>query len=354
MSDPAKRKLFASIVRQFSVFAQQELRPSRQPWAVLPAARALLAGGVIAAIAWFWAGAAAGGVAYFGAACAITLSVLGPPRARLTNSVAQAVGAALGLSIAGLTPHAPFADVIAATAVAFASGFVGRFGSAWTALALMTVIGVAYGQFAPTPLDWTQQVVWYLVGSFVVAVIVAIPLRAHEGATARIPPAGTSPRASVRVSLLNGVRLALAMGVATVFGATLDRGNHSFWLPLTVAVVMRVEYGAVLFRAVNRVVGTIVGALIAALIIILFPSDGALAAFAILGIAFAALAAPKLYALSVIGITASALMSTEIGATDPVTPLVRVGDTLLGALIAIVLGHLIWVRAARRPSTVGS
>jgi hypothetical protein len=321
---------------------------STRPWAVVPAARALLAGGVIAGIAWFWAGAAAGGVAYFGAACAITLSVLGPPRARLTNSVAQAVGATVGLSIAGLTPHAPVADVVAAIIVALASGFVGRFGSAWTAFALMAVIGLAYGQFAPTPLDWTQQVVWYLVGSLVVAVLVAIPLRSREGGAARLPPAGTSPRPSIRQSLLNGIRLALAMGVATVLGATLDRGHDSFWLPLTVAVVVRAEYGPVLFRAVNRVVGTIVGALVAALIIIVFPPDAALAVCAVLGISFAALAAPKLYGLSVIGITASALMSSEIGATDPVTPLVRVGDTLLGALIAIVLGHLIWLRGERR------
>jgi hypothetical protein len=320
-----------------------------RPWGVVPAVRALLAGGVIAGIAWVWAGAAAGGVAYFGAACAITLSVLGPPRARLANSLAQAAGATFGLTIAGLTPHAPVADVIAASIVALASGFVGRFGSAWTAFALMAVIGLAYGQFAPTPLNWNQQVVWYLVGSLVVAVLVAIPLRSREGATALLPPAGTSPRASVRESLLNGTRLALAMGVATALGATLDRGHDSFWLPLTVAVVVRAEYGPVLIRAVNRVVGTIVGALVAALIIIVFPPDGALAVCAILGISFAALAAPKLYGLSVIGITASALMSSEIGATDPVTPLIRVGDTLLGALIAIVLGHLIWLRRERRP-----
>jgi hypothetical protein len=319
-----------------------------RPWGVVPAVRALLAGGVIAGIAWMWAGAAAGGVAYFGAACAITLSVLGPPRARLTNSITQAVGATVGLSIGGLTPHAPVADVIAALIVALASGFVGRFGSAWTAFALMAVIGLAYGQFAPTPLDWTQQVVWYLVGSLVVAVLVAIPLRSREGDTARLPPAGTSRRPSIRESLLNGVRLAFAMGVATLLGATLERGHDSFWLPLTVAVIVRAEYGPVLVRAVNRVVGTMIGALVAALIIVVFPPDGALAVCAILGISFAAFAAPKLYGLSVIGITASALMSSEIGAADPVTPLVRVGDTLLGALIAIVLGHLIWLHLERR------
>jgi hypothetical protein len=348
MPDSHRKNLLHGIARRLSDFGREELRPTTQPWAVVPAARALLAGAVIAGIAWTWAGTAAGGVAYFGAACAITLSVLGPPRARFANSLAQAAGATLGLSIAGLTPHNLTVEVIVAAAVAFLSGIVGRFGSAWTALALMAVIGVAYGQFAPTPLHWTQQVVWYLVGSLVVAVFVAIPLRLYDGATARLPPAGTSPRPTVPESLVNAARLALAIGVATVLGATLDRGQHSFWLPLTVAVVVRAEYGTVLFRAVNRIAGTIVGAVIAAAVIFVFPSDGALAVCAILGISFAAFAAPKLYALSVIGITASALMSTEIGATDPVTPLVRVGDTLLGALVALVLGHLIWLRRARQ------
>ena len=326
------------------------LRPNQNPWAVASAVRALVAGGVIAAMAWFWAGASAGGMAYFGAACAITLSVLGRPRVRLVNSVAQAAGAAAGLTIAGLTPHAPFVDVIVAVCVGFASGVAGRFGSAWTAFSLMAVVGVAFGQFAPTPLVWQQQVLWYVVGSLVVAVVVAIPLRSFEGAVAALPPAGAGRRASTGNTLVNGARIALTMGVATLVAATLDHGTHSFWLPLTVAVVVRAEYGTVVFRAVNRVVGTIAGALVAAVVIIFFPSDVALVICAILGISFAALAAPKLYALSVIGITASALMSTEIGASDPASPLVRVGDTLIGVLIAVVLGYLVWQRPKRTPS----
>jgi uncharacterized membrane protein YccC len=98
---------------------------------------------------------------------------------------------------------------------------------------------------------------------------------------------------------------------------------------------------------INRVAGTIIGALIAALVITVLPADLSLAIVAVLAIGFAAAAAPKLYALSVIGITASALLSTEIGATDPVIPLVRVADTLLGAVIAVVLGLLLWPRALR-------
>lgn len=61
---------------------------------------------------------------------------------------------------------------------------------------------------------------------------------------------------------------------------------------------------------------------------------------------FAVLSAPKLYALSVIGITASALLSASIGNADPVFPLVRLLDTLLGCAIAIVFGYLLWRRNA--------
>jgi uncharacterized membrane protein YccC len=53
-------------------------------------------------------------------------------------------------------------------------------------------------------------------------------------------------------------------------------------------------------------------------------------------------AAPKLYGLSVIGITASALLSASIGTDDPVYPALRLVDTLAGCAVALVFGYLLW------------
>ena len=72
--------------------------------------------------------------------------------------------------------------------------------------------------------------------------------------------------------------------------------------------------------------------------------------FAAFAIAFAVLAAPKLYALSVVGVTSSALLSASIGSPDPAYPSIRVLDTLLGCAIAIVFGYLLWPGRATLPT----
>ena len=65
--------------------------------------------------------------------------------------------------------------------------------------------------------------------------------------------------------------------------------------------------------------------------------------------AFAALTAPKLYGLSVIGVTVSAILASSMGHADIVTPAIRILDTLLGAVIAVVFGYLLWPGVRRLP-----
>jgi uncharacterized membrane protein YccC len=94
-------------------------------------------------------------------------------------------------------------------------------------------------------------------------------------------------------------------------------------------------------------VGTIVGSLFAALVLLTFGSGWPVAAAAAVSLGLAVLAAPKLYALSVVGVTSSALLSSCIGSSDPSSPAIRLIDTLLGCAVAIVFGYLLW---PRRPS----
>jgi uncharacterized membrane protein YccC len=122
----------------------------------------------------------------------------------------------------------------------------------------------------------------------------------------------------------------------------LHQKSHSYWLPLTVAVVVRPEYASVFVRTVNRVIGSIGGAVLAAIALLVLPSGGVVAVAATLSIGWAVLSAPKLYALSVIGITGSALLSASIGTEDPVYPALRLLDTLAGCAVAVVFGYLLW------------
>jgi hypothetical protein len=318
------------------------LGPTDATWATLPALRAVLAAGVVAAV-----GAASGhldavGVAYFGAACAVVFMTNGAYRTRLVMLGAQAAGAVAGIGAGVSLPHGPIVLVVSAAVVGMLAGVLGTRGPAATAAAVMAVIGLSFGQFAGLPLPWWQQGLWYLVGTLVVAIAGVAPWIV----TRRSPPATSVERVVSRSrgsgALRTGFRLSLCMGIATAAVVALHEPSHSYWLPLTVAVVVRPEYGSVVARTVNRVVGTVVGATVAALVLLLLPAGWPIAIAAALAIGFAVLSAPRLYALSVIGITASALLSASIGSPDPVFPLARVLDTLIGCGIAIVFGSVLW------------
>ena len=161
-------------------------------------------------------------------------------------------------------------------------------------------------------------------------------------------------RASLRAALtstarVNAARIGLCMGMATALTIALHERDHSFWLPLTVAVIVRPEYASVFVRTVNRVCGTLVGASLIALLLSFHPPAVVLALAAAVALGFAVLTAPKLYALSVIGVTASALLSASLIDPDSGLPALRMLDTVIGAAVAVVFGYLVWPGARRLP-----
>ncbi|BBZ48326.1 FUSC family protein [Mycobacterium heidelbergense] len=156
--------------------------------------------------------------------------------------------------------------------------------------------------------------------------------------------------ATSHTALSNGVRIGLCLGVATGITVAMHERAHSFWLPLTTAVIVRPEYASVFVRTVNRIFGTLAGALLATGLLAVFSSGLPLVAATALALGFVVLAAPKLYGLSVIGITTAALLSQSIGHVDPVAPTLRLVDTLIGAAVAVVFGYLLWPGARRFPA----
>ncbi len=171
--------------------------------------------------------------------------------------------------------------------------------------------------------------------------------RERTGTEAPLPGPARRVRSALRTAteaaaVLAGIRLAWCMALATTLTVALHQKSHSYWLPLTVAVVVRPEYASVFVRTVNRVIGSLGGAVLAAIALLALPSGGVVAVAATLSIGWAVLSAPRLYALSVIGITGSALLSASIGAEDPVYPALRLLDTLAGCAVAVVFGYLLW------------
>lgn len=164
-------------------------------------------------------------------------------------------------------------------------------------------------------------------------------------------------RAGVRAgtctpALVSGLRVALCLAIATAVTAAWHDEPHSYWLPLTVAVIVRPGYASVFGRTVNRIAGTLAGALVATVVLLVLPAGWPTAFAAAASIGFAVAAVPRLYAFSVVGVTCSALLSAGIGSSDPVFPLLRLVDTVAGAVIALVFGYLLWPGRRLLPETL--
>ncbi len=100
-------------------------------------------------------------------------------------------------------------------------------------------------------------------------------------AEGRAAPARPPLRERVRDSLaqtvggyltrLFALRLMLAVGVATLVSEALPI-QRSYWVVLTVAIVLRPDFGSVFARALQRGIGTMVGAVLGAIILIVIPA----------------------------------------------------------------------------------
>ncbi|MGV0820556.1 FUSC family protein [Martelella sp. AMO21009] len=142
------------------------------------------------------------------------------------------------------------------------------------------------------------------------------------------------------------LRLALCIGIAEIAGRFVS-GDHAYWVPITVAIIMKPDFGSVFVRAVHRSIGTVIGVLIGMALIELIPDRiGLVAAIAVLA-ALQPLAALRSYATKVVLLTPVVLLMIEIAV--PATPfhygLQRLDDTLVGAAIVLVFGYLIWPRS---------
>lgn len=146
-----------------------------------------------------------------------------------------------------------------------------------------------------------------------------------------------------RSNFINILSLALCMFIAMIAEFHLP-GNRSYWIPLSVAVILKPDFGSVFVRAVQRSLGTLVGVLLAVLIFYAVPKGlwlvlvvGALSAI----IPWATL---KNYAWQCSFLTPLILILIDLIIAGPSIDYgpQRLIDTLLGAAIVLVFGYCIW------------
>ncbi|WP_052709763.1 FUSC family protein, partial [Streptomyces sp. NRRL S-495] len=144
-----------------------------------------------------------------------------------------------------------------------------------------------------------------------------------------------------------GARLALCIAVGAALMAALPL-SRSYWVPMTIAFVLKPDLGSVFLRSVSRAVGTVLGVAVTAAVLSLAPGPWALVAIAALCVALLPYATAAHYGLNTVVMTPMALVLLQLGGQDGAAEFrPRVLDTMLASAIVLLFGHLLWPERPR-------
>jgi uncharacterized membrane protein YccC len=141
-------------------------------------------------------------------------------------------------------------------------------------------------------------------------------------------------------------RHALRLGVASAIGGLLAASEHlvrGYWIPMTVVIVLKPNFGGTLQRSVQRITGTILGALVGALLVLASPEPWVL--WAVLpALVFATFALRNFnYTLFALSLTPTVLLMLDIAHPITVTDsFLRVLHTIIGSVLALLSGYLLF------------
>jgi uncharacterized membrane protein YccC len=137
------------------------------------------------------------------------------------------------------------------------------------------------------------------------------------------------------------LRLMACMGAAGLVSEVLPL-QRSYWVPLTVAIVFKPDYGSVFARALQRGIGTVVGAVAGAVLLVLVHGTWLLIPFAVLA-ALLPFGRSRNY-----GLLATFLTPLVVVLVDLLNPggwrlaEDRLIDTLIGCAIVLLIGFAPW------------
>jgi uncharacterized membrane protein YccC len=155
-----------------------------------------------------------------------------------------------------------------------------------------------------------------------------------------------------RIVWLHALRLALCMAVAGLLVDMLPL-DRSYWVFLTVAIVLKPDFGSVFGRAILRGGGTFVGALVGAGILAINPNGWVLVLLvAIIGFLLP-IAQVRNYGMFATVLTPLVVVQLDLGRAgtwDLV--LARLLDTIVGCAVVLIFGYLLWP-ASRTPQVGG-
>ncbi|MFT7434888.1 MAG: putative membrane protein YccC [Algoriphagus sp.] len=140
----------------------------------------------------------------------------------------------------------------------------------------------------------------------------------------------------------HALRLTVAMLIGLWFGQFFVHQN-AYWILLTIAVILRPNFGLTKKRAVQRIYGTLGGAAIASIILLLFDSKTVFGFLAVPSIFVGLVFLQKNYRIAATFITMAILFFYSV-LVDNTFEIIkyRVLDTLIGAIIAFLSVYLLW------------
>lgn len=149
-----------------------------------------------------------------------------------------------------------------------------------------------------------------------------------------------------REIITSALRLSLCMFIAVLVSEFLNE-DHAYWLPMTVAIVLKPDFGSVFVRAIHRSLGTLIGVGLAAVIGAFVHGNLGIVAVITALCAFIPWAGLRSYAATVAFMTPVILLMISLvvpGSADSFAEQ-RTIDTLIGVAIALIFGYLIWPRS---------
>lgn len=181
------------------------------------------------------------------------------------------------------------------------------------------------------------------------AVDITAGREAELGAAPAPPPDPWRLRGTLfsRDCLRYGLRVALCIAIAEAATAELPL-TRSYWVPLTVAFVLKPDLGSVFLRAVSRSVGTFLGVALTAALLAVTTNPWALSIVLAMCVALLPYSSAAHYGLNTAVMTPVALLLIQLGGQRSAADLgPRMLDTLLASSIVLIFGYLLW---PERPS----
>ncbi|MGV9270756.1 FUSC family protein [Kitasatospora sp. NPDC003701] len=150
-----------------------------------------------------------------------------------------------------------------------------------------------------------------------------------------------------RGSVRYGLRVALCIAVGSAATASLPL-SKSYWVPMTIAFVLKPDLGSVFLRAVSRSIGTVLGVAVTAGVLSLTTDAWALTVIAALCVALLPYATAAHYGLNTVVMTPMALILLQLGGQSSAAEFwPRVLDTVLASAIVLLFGYLLWPERPR-------